>query len=235
MYIFSIEKILELKRKYWVYLLGIILIFISASTGMLMAVTIFLMINTLLNTNFIKKTRFILKKKTILLVLIICLTVIFSFFINEFYNKKISSFINEKILDSMIFDRVEEKINKAFSSENEITKDRNLNMLFDNWEYIFLGAGEGFFERFNSKIEIHSTLPSILFYYGIFPTIILLYWIFINLKGLKIKKLSQYIALFVESFNLLNQRKLLFWVLILLANMMKAKDEKDCDKIVKGA
>ena len=60
-----------------------------------------------------------------------------------------------------------------------------------------------------------------MFYYGIVPFFILMYWVYLNLKGLKLKQYIPYIAILIESFTLLNQRQLLFWWMILMANIYK--------------
>ena len=98
----------------------------------------------------------------------------------------------ESIVNSQIGERIIEKFNKL-KEKDKFLEDRHLDKFFDNLHYILYGAGEGRWYRFgDNEGEIHSTLPSLLFCYGILPTCILALWIYLNLKGLNLKELSVY-------------------------------------------
>ena len=97
-------------------------------------------------------------------------------------------------------------------------------------QYILYGSGEGEYTRFTKTYhqdEIHATLPSILFYYGIIPTLILLSWVYSKIKKASIKTLIPLISIFMESFTLLNQRQVLFWILILFVSFTTVKEKKE--------
>lgn len=235
MFLYILENILIKKRKVLIYILGIVLIFFSSSTGMLLAVAMFLIANLLMNKNYIHKfIRFLTSKKNLCILLIITLLFSYEVVIKDNWDN-IVSFINDNIVNSHIIKRTMEKFDKTAESTDNLTQDRNLNILFDNMEYSVFGAGEGYYMRFDRLGEIHSTLPSILFCYGIIPTLILSYWVFKNLKGIGIRNLVPYLAIFIESFTLVNHRQLLLWVLIMVAvNLKKETISKNEENVIDG-
>ncbi|MGN1352120.1 MAG: hypothetical protein ACI4VE_05045 [Clostridia bacterium] len=233
MYIYTLENILQIKRRAWyAYATGLVLILLSSSTGMILAIVTFLAIQVICNINKVKKL--ITKKhnkKIIYISIIICLilitTIVFCLFICD-RNYKLKEIIEsriESIVNSQIGERIIEKFNKL-KEKDKFLEDRHLDKFFDNLHYILYGAGEGRWYRFgDNEGEIHSTLPSLLFCYGILPTCILALWIYLNLKGLNLKELSVYIAILIESFTLINQRQLLLWIIIILANLYKKENK----------
>ena len=95
--------------------------------------------------------------------------------------------------------------------------------------YCLFGAGEGYYERFTKSAhlsEIHATLPSILFYYGLFPFIILLCWLINKYKRFNFKTKIPLLSMLIESFFLLNQRQTLFWIFFLLEDDNNLKNCK---------
>ena len=94
---------------------------------------------------------------------------------------------------------------------------------------MILGAGHGYNERYKTYHtgEIHATFPSILFYYGIVPFIILILWIWENIKYVPKNIMIVYFSLLVESMTLLNQRQILFWVLIMLGSLYKTGEKEN--------
>ena len=61
------------------------------------------------------------------------------------------------------------------SGTEEYLTDRGLDRLIDHPEYLFAGAGEGYYLRFHhSKFEIHSSAANLLFSYGIVGTLLFL-------------------------------------------------------------
>lgn len=224
-YIYTIAKVLKLKVNPLIYILTVYLLYLSASTGMLLAVGSFLLIQIVVNiksifNNFKKYVPILLIIG--ILISLICSIVFIIYKTNDNVKEKIDIFVNKKILNSSIVKRVSGKINKIDADSNNFLEDRHLDKLVNNPIYMIYGAGQGSFDRFgNNSGEIHSTFPSILFCYGLIPFMILSYWIYINLKGLSIMQLSPYIAIFIESFTLVNNRQVLFWVLIIMANLYK--------------
>ena len=224
-----IKDILSKKNNYFIpfFIISCFLIFQSASTGMILAIMTYTVLNFIIFIpniyNKIKKYQ----SKIFIAFIFVCLAggILFvEYKYNYDFNYNINTFFKKKILNSSILDRTKEKVNKT-QNEN-ILVDRHLEQIINYPQYLIFGAGQGNYTRFASYYgEIHSTFPSIMFYYGIVPFLILLYWIYKNLKGLKFKQLIPYIAILIESFTLLNQRQLLFWMIIILANKYKEINE----------
>lgn len=98
--------------------------------------------------------------------------------------------------------------------------DRGLDKLLRYPQYMLFGSGEGLYTRFiNSEFEVHSTLPGLLFCYGLIPFFFLCRWIWDNLKNMSLTLLPLYAALLVESITLAHQRQPVFWMLILLGSL----------------
>ena len=231
MYIYILQNILNKNKKIFLlsFIIGMLLIFASASTGMILAMGSFIAIQILYN---IKKIFYMLKvQKTKIIVTFIIISMIASFGIlmyifDETIKLKVNNFYEKNIMESSIYTRIASKLDKI--GGESLLEDRNLDQIINNPQYLFFGGGQGEYGRFTNYTyngEIHSTLPSIMFYYGIIPTVILLYWIYTNIKGLNMKYMSVYIAIAIESFTLLNQRQLLLWVLILLGTII---NESEC-------
>ena len=235
MHIYTISDIINAKKifVYISFLMGTFLIILSGSTGMILALGFFLAIQIFADINNIGN--FIRKNSAKIVIALSFMIMIGTILIieyngNRFVKIKVTEWYNEKILNSNMLLRIKEKTNKK--DDGDLIEDRHLEQIVNNPWYCIYGGGQGYSIRFTNNEysgEIHSTLPSILFYYGIIPTIILLYWIIRNLKGLNLKQLSVYIALLIESFTLINQRQLMLWGLIILANMYKIDEisEKD--------
>ena len=196
------------------FVMGIFLIMQSASTGMLLGFGVFC-VAWLVNYCIANRKN----KKVILMILFIACVVAFL------------GCGGDKLLfkDSFISDRLKEKLNKmSDSSGNGFIKDRNLGAFFYKPYYILFGAGEGGFVRFidvAANGELHSTILSLLFYYGIIPYCVLLVWIFRNLKKITILEFSIYIAIFIEMLTLVNHRQSSLWILFILPSVLSNFEE----------
>lgn len=86
-----------------------------------------------------------------------------------------------KTVDYNMLTRIQEKIWKvAHGGLLGLFLDRGMEKLVLYPQYLLYGAGEGGFDRFTltSQInEIHCCLFSVLFCYGIIPTVFLLIWL----------------------------------------------------------
>lgn len=236
MLITTINNINRKKEKlnFLYFFVSLYLIIQSASTGIMLGMIVFIILKICANfKEYIQK----LKKYTTKIFLITLIVVVIVGILLTLYwvDNTFKYKVDNKVigtLNSLYFKRLREKVNKfeQDNKENSFIEDRCLDKIIIYPEYVLFGAGQGNYMRFEktySYNEIHSTLPSILFYYGIIPFIILLYWIYINMKGLKFRQYIPYIAILVESFTLLNQRQLLLWFFIILANVYKiGKEDK---------
>lgn len=140
----------------------------------------------------------------------------------------ILGFSNISTSQNYMMQRVFEKINKAVVGGIKVLiEERGLDKVYKFPQYLFFGSGEGNYLRFaTSAFEIHSTIPSILFTYGILPFLLLFKWVRMNLKHVYYVIIPAYIGLLFESLTLLNQRQPMFWMLILLGSLAyQHKDE----------
>lgn len=209
-------------------LISIYLIIECASTGMFVCITIFLLLQLFDIINHFSKFLKRYKNKIVIGSFILLPILLIFFVINSNYNYIDFSNI-------LIITRIEEKIKKfdgESSSDVSLIKERGYDRFIYYPQYILYGSGEGEFTRFDKTFhqgEIHATFPSILFYYGIIPTFILLKWVYDKIKKINLKILIPLIALFAESFTLLNQRQALFWVLIIFSSSFIRENSTNID------
>lgn len=213
------------------FIISIYLIVRSSSTGMLLGMIVFVILYIILkikNINKIKKSS--IRKKIIVCVALIPIILLSS---TLYLNR------NEKLdwNNIHILERLNEKIGKlensnTLTNKNHMTiwQERGYDKIVEYPWYIIYGSGEGMYERFSNPNfinEIHATLPSILFYYGIIPTILLLIWMYKKIKGSPFKINIVFFAIILESFTLLNQRQSLFWIMFILIAKLKSDFKKE--------
>lgn len=228
-YIYIINNITDNKKYQFVFfIISIFLIFQCASTGMILGILVFfilMIINNLKNIN-----NFINQNKNKLFFALVSLLFIGIFIGLTGKNQIVSSF-----LDSEIISRVEDKLNRKSASQlngqMSIWQERGYDKLVIYPQYLLYGSGEGEYNRFYKSAhtnEIHATLPSILFYYGLIPFLLIVYWLYKRLKNIPPKYKVIYYAILIESFSLLNQRQALFWCIFIIPFelLIENKEEK---------
>ncbi|MFZ1781035.1 MAG: hypothetical protein WAT94_06355, partial [Enterococcus aquimarinus] len=133
-----------------------------------------------------------------------------------------------------IIERVEQKLGRMEASDGPTNvQDRGIEKVILYPEKTLFGSGEGMHDRFDRAVsdnEIHSTLFSILFYYGTVPTLLFLYWVGLNVRRLTIANLAVVLSLAVESITLLNQRQPLFWMLFVLLQVLAFQESMEREK-----
>ncbi len=92
---------------------------------------------------------------------------------------------------------------------------RGFNRIVENPQYLFLGAGEGAYERFNEDIELHSIFANVLFCYGLIGL-----FLYLGAFALFVKQFSKEIfaLIFVITFFAgvhMTMRIPLFWITLL--------------------
>lgn len=207
------------------FFISIYLIAKSSSTGMLFGMMIFVflyIVSFIMNIYKIKRNQ--IRKLIIICVILIPVLL----FVGILYS---GSNIKINWNNIHIIERFNEKIerlgeSKTVTNNNHVTiwQERGYDKIIEYPWYIIYGAGEGMYERFsNARFvnEVHATLPSILFYYGIIPTILLLIWMYKKVKGSPFKINAVFVAIILESFTLLNQRQYLFWIMFILIDNLK--------------
>lgn len=82
-------------------------------------------------------------------------------------------YLDLQALDSDLWQNRLETVQMA--NTEEYLTDRGLDRLIDHPQYLFAGAGEGYYLRFHhSKFEIHSSAANLLFSYGIIGALLFL-------------------------------------------------------------
>ena len=229
-FLYVIEDVLKIrKRAVVMYLISLILIFASASTGMLMAMTILFVLHIIRRIKSIIK--WISKNLGKIFVTAICIMAVVLVIVSnvDLKNLVIETF-EQSIQNMTIAERLQGKIDKAESSNSSLIEERGIDKLIKYPQYLIYGSGQGYLDRFTKaafQIEVHSTLPGIWLYYGIIPLIILLIWIYESIKKVRLKYMIPYIALLIESFTLYNQRQLLLWIIIIMANLLREEKEEE--------
>lgn len=146
--------------------------------------------------------------------------------------------------DYTLLSRIQQKIWKlANGNLYDLLYDRSAERLVLTPQYLFYGAGEGFFERFIpydgfEKLlspgvfdvfhvnEIHSSFFDVWFSYGLIPTTFLVYWIVKNVIRCEKAQRAAVLALLAESFTLMNCRQPFFWFVIVMAGMSGKKGRR---------
>ncbi len=134
-----------------------------------------------------------------------------------------SGFLIEKTNYSLIA-RIQEKIYKVWTGGLKgLVYDRGWERMILYPQYLLYGAGEGNEGRFSLAVwqsEIHSTLFSIWFCYGIGPLLLFVRWLYDNLKQVFVKYWPVYAALFLECITVINYRQPFFWLVLLAGPML---------------
>ena len=102
--------------------------------------------------------------------------------------------------------------------------DRGMEKLVLYPQYLLYGAGEGGFDRFTlaSQVnEIHCCLFSVMFCYGLIPTLCLLVWLGRKLRYADAAMACAVMGLLAESFFLVNYRQPMFWMILLYGSVVR--------------
>ena len=104
-------------------------------------------------------------------------------------------------------------------NEGGLLTGRGYDRIFNHPQYLIFGAGEGEFWRFDSSIprsEIHSTLGSLLFSYGIIGFSIFLILLFMIIKKNDVKFSYPLAPIFIYGLTHNGIRQTLFWIALAL-------------------
>lgn len=216
-YIYIINNITDNKKYQFVFfIISIFLIYQCASTGMLLGILVFFILMIIYNLKNINN--FINQNKNKLFFALVFLLFIGIFIGLTGKNQMVSSFLDSKII-SRVEDKLYRKSASQLNGQMSIWQERGYDKLVIYPQYLLYGSGEGEYNRFDKSAhtnEIHATLPSILFYYGLIPFLLIVYWLYKRLKNIPPKYKVIYYAILIESFSLLNQRQVLFWCIFII-------------------
>ena len=136
-----------------------------------------------------------------------------------------------KTVDYNMLTRIQEKIWKvAHGGLLGLFLDRGMEKLVLYPQYLLYGAGEGGFDRFTlaSQVnEIHCCLFSVMFCYGLIPTLCLLVWLGRKLRYADAAMACAVVGLLAESFFLVNYRQPMFWMILLYGSVVRMDGDGD--------
>ena len=207
------------QRNVWIVLSGYLII-LSQSSGMFVGFAVFLTFFIWrLTGNQPNNLKYALRVAVILL-LFVSLLMLFSIgdlAMLSTYNGRFSGL---------------RRLLKRISSGNSLKefakfyiKDRSLTRVVENPFGFIYGTGEGMWTRYTTRNEIHATMISLCFYYGIIPYSCWIIWLRSNMKSLHPALLCVYVAQIAEAFTLANHRQPFFWIMFVLASSIYAKKD----------
>lgn len=204
--------------------LTVFLVFLSGSTGMVLGLGVFVAAILCYKLLQIGHTRYVVIQKTMYALAIFVVT--FMLIIIPAGLLVGGESVEKMMSNQVLVERVSNKVSSG-GTTNDLTfwEDRGYDKLYFYPQYAIFGAGQGEYYRFSkaaTDIEIHATLPEVLFVYGIVPCCILLLWMYQRTKRAPMYAKIALLALLVESFTLLNQRQALFWMFIVLTGVIAA-------------
>ncbi len=115
--------------------------------------------------------------------------------------------------------RLDSRIGTFGTQNDDNLIGRAYDRIWENPEYLILGAGEGLSKRFTEggvEKEIHSSLGSILFSYGLIGFILFLFFIYLIYKYSTIKYFIFLLPSFVYGTTHQGLRFTFFWILLAL-------------------
>ena len=133
--------------------------------------------------------------------------------------------------NSFMMRRLNSKLTGLTNDPLAMAEDRQWGKLIHYPGYIFIGAGEGNFSRFQigRASEIHSSILGPLWYYGIVPFCVWIKWCISKIKKVDRIVLCVYAALVIECLTLVNNRQPFFWMIFAMADFnpaIRANKEK---------
>lgn len=215
---YIISEIRNAKLHISYHIMAVVLIFLTSSTGMFLGIAVFYTVQALTKVVKIINQNYNVK---------VLLFIIASLIMGLLFSAKIDDYLTT-FSQSSIIERVEQKVDKLSDNNMGATniQERGIDKLILYPEKIIFGAGEGYYVRFDkayTDLEVHSTALSILFYYGIVPTMLFSFWCYKNIRILTVSNVAVILSLFIESLTLLNQRQPLFWMIFVILNILANK------------
>ncbi|MGM0712198.1 O-antigen ligase family protein [Brevibacillus parabrevis] len=131
----------------------------------------------------------------------------------------VSLYTNENVLhDATIYTQVKERMETLGEDSDDNLASRGYDRIANHPQYMFFGAGEGQYERFESTItlELHSTIANLFFSYGIVGTLLFLLLLYAGVRGHRLY--SWYPLFFQIVYGLTHNgiRETFFWILLAL-------------------
>lgn len=211
------------------YMLLVFMVYVSSSTGMFLAICVFFFSYILTMIFSSAGRRNPAKRKQAVHVLVTVMIVAIAVLLMK-------NTLGDIVENSMIYQRIMEKLSMSETSGGTtVWQDRNIDKVYLYPLQNLFGAGQGYYYRFSraySSGEIHSTLLSILFCYGVVPLLIVLNWMKRNIRRTTWLFVPVFLSLLIESFTLLNQRQPFFWMFFVLAYSYKILERESDENAV---
>ena len=119
--------------------------------------------------------------------------------------------------DVPIISNAQDRVSKIGNDSDDSLSGRGYDRIWNHPEYLVLGAGEGKEDRFISQIsgsEMHSTLVTILFSYGIVGFSLLIIWILYTVQVQRLSQILPLLIVFVYGLSHNGIRQTFLWILI---------------------
>lgn len=126
-----------------------------------------------------------------------------------------------------LIDKVQDRIaNDQDSKTLTFAQERGYDRIIQHPEYLITGAGEGYYERFRGLAtgahEIHSSLASIVFCYGIVGAMLFFTFAFSVLRGASLRDMLTLVPAIAYGLSHQGLRFTLFWVLLAIFAILTA-------------
>lgn len=131
----------------------------------------------------------------------------------------VSLYTNENVLhEATMYTQVKERLETLGEDSDDNLASRGYDRIANHPAYMFFGAGEGQYERFESSIalELHSTVANLFFSYGLVGTLLFFLLLYAGVRGHRLY--SWYPLFFQIVYGLTHNgiRETLFWILLAL-------------------
>lgn len=138
-----------------------------------------------------------------------------------------SDFVRNRI------DLIERRNERYIDTEVSQIQVRAYDRILIHPEYIFFGAGEGLYSRFDSwhKKEIHSAFGTILFSYGVLGLYFFLSFLYLAFNKSLYYNLILFLPIFIYNLTHQGLRTSLFWVLIATIYIVSLQNQNERSKM----
>lgn len=126
-------------------------------------------------------------------------------------------------VDSPIAQEVTYRIDNVGQQDDDSMEGRGYDRIFDYPYYVFLGAGEGLFYRFNAGLEIHSTIGNIVFSYGILGLLLFFLLFYQAIAKQKFVNVYPVFALLIYGLTHNGLRHTFLWLLLMILYLVRVE------------
>ena len=205
------------------YLVSVILIAFSGSTGMVLGMVA--MTATAILLPFFDQR----EKNEKIVIFVIVITIGAFLYLNRYLLLSLLEYrSNRNEVLHLAYMRIKEKVGRVSGLDGYL-HERILYRIVRAPEYFIMGSGEERNDRVRwlsgEHLEMHSTMIAMCYYYGIIPYMLFLGWIHRNLSGIPGKSVCVYVGIIAEAFTLANHRQPFFWIIFVLGSVLVRNNE----------